>query len=67
MHASSTRLILRTNPSGLSCGAEPGLVVTPEYASLCTFTGKIYSMTGDVSGDVIKDSEVELRLVMLRR
>jgi hypothetical protein len=39
----------------------------PEYASLYKFTGKIYSMTGDVSGDVMKDSEVELRLVMLRQ
>jgi hypothetical protein len=28
-----------------------------------TFTGEIYSMTGDVSGDVMKDSEVELRLI----
>jgi hypothetical protein len=47
---SSTRLILRTNPSGLICGADPGLAVTPEYASLRTFTGKIYGMTGDVNG-----------------
>jgi len=43
------------------------LVVTPEYASLGTFTGTIYRMTVDVSGDVMKDSEVELRLVMIRR
>ena len=35
----------------------------PEYASLCKFTGEIYSMTVDVGGDVMKDSEVELRLI----
>ena len=33
---------LRRNPSGQTCGADPGLAVTPEYASLCKFTGKIY-------------------------
>ena len=63
MLVSSTTLILRTNPSGLICGTDPGLAVTPEYASLC----KIYSTTGGVSGDLIKDSEAEMRLVMARQ
>jgi hypothetical protein len=54
-------------PGGLTCGANPGLPVTPEYASPFKFTGKIYGVTVDVSGDLIKDSEAELRLVMARQ
>ena len=55
------------NPGGLTCGANPGLPVTPEYSSPFKFTGKIYGVTVDVSGDLIKDSEAELRLVMARQ
>ena len=55
------------NPGGLTCGANPGLPVTPEYPSPFKFTGKIYSMTVDVSGDLIKDDEARLRLVMARQ
>jgi hypothetical protein len=55
------------NPGGLTCGANPGLPVTPEYRSPFKFTGKIYSVEVDVSGDLIKDEEAELRLVMARQ
>jgi arylsulfatase A-like enzyme len=55
------------NPGGLTCGANPGLAVTPEYSSPFKFTGKIYGVTVDVSGDLIRDSEAELRLVMARQ
>ena len=55
------------NPGGLTCGANPGLPVTPEYSSPFKFTGKIYGVTVDVSGDLIKDSEAEMRLVMARQ
>ena len=55
------------NPGGLTCGANPGLPVTPEYPSPFKFTGKIYGVTVDVSGDLIKDAEAELRLVMARQ
>ncbi len=55
------------NPGGLTCGANPALPVTPEYSSPFKFTGKIYGVTVDVSGDLIKDSEAELRLVMARQ
>jgi arylsulfatase len=41
--------------------------VTPEYPSPFKFTGKIYGVTVDVSGDLIKDSEAELRMVMARQ
>ena len=55
---------LLLNPGGLTCGANPGLPVTPEYSSPFKFTGKIYGVTVDVSGDLIRDTEAELRLVM---
>jgi len=55
------------NPGGLTCGANPGLPVTPEYSSPFKFTGEIYGVTVDVSGDLIKDDEAELRLVMARQ
>ena len=55
------------NPGGLTVGANPGLPVTPEYASPFPFTGKIYSVTVDVSGDLIKDDEAELSVVMARQ
>jgi arylsulfatase len=55
------------NPGGLTCGANPGLPVTPEYSSPFKFTGTIYSVTVDVSGELIKDSEAELRMVMARQ
>jgi hypothetical protein len=58
---------LMFNPGGLTCGANPGLPVTPEYSSPFKFTGKIYGVTVDVSGDLIKDSEAEMRLVMARQ
>jgi hypothetical protein len=54
-------------PGGLTCGANPGLPVTPEYSSPFKFTGKIYGVTVDVSGDLIRDSEAEMRLVMARQ
>jgi arylsulfatase len=58
---------LAFNPGGLTCGANPGLPVTPDYPSPFTFTGTIYGVTVDVSDDLIKDDEAELRLVMARQ
>jgi arylsulfatase len=55
------------NPGGLTCGANPGLAVMSEYTSPFKFTGKIYGVTVDVSGDLIRDSEAELRMVMARQ
>ena len=52
---------------GLACGANPGLPVTPEYPSPFKFTGKIYGVTVDVSGDLIRDTEAELSVVMARQ
>ena len=55
------------NPGGLTRGANRALPITPEYASPFKFTGKVYGGTVDVSGDLIEDSEAELRLVMDRQ
>lgn len=61
----TTPIIL--NPGGLTCGANPGLPVTPEYASPFAFTGTIHSVTVDVSGELTRDTESELRAVMARQ
>lgn len=62
-----------TNPimlglaSGIAIGADPGAPVTDEYQPPYSFTGKLYSVTIDVSGDLIRDSEAEMRIVMARQ
>jgi arylsulfatase A-like enzyme len=55
------------NPGALTCGANPGSPVTPDYASPFRFTGTLHSVTVDVSGDVIHDSESEMRMAMARQ
>jgi arylsulfatase A-like enzyme len=52
---------------GISCGEDPGAPVIPDYKPPYAFTGKLHSVTVDVSGDVIKDTEAELRAVMARQ
>ena len=51
----------------LECGMASGSPVTPEYAPPFEFTGEIDSVTVDVSGELIKDSEGELRQIMARQ
>jgi len=53
--------------SGIAIGADPGAPVTDEYRPPYSFTGKLYSVTIDVSGDLIQDSEAEMRIVMARQ
>jgi len=55
------------NPGALTCGANPGSAVTDDYASPFKFTGTIHSVTVDVSGKLIEDSEAELRVHMARQ
>ena len=55
------------NPGALTCGANPGSAVTDDYASPFKFTGTIHSVTVDVSGELIEDSEAELRVHMARQ
>jgi arylsulfatase len=53
--------------AGVAVGADPGAPVTDEYAAPFPFTGTIFSVTYDVSGDLIRDSEAELRMMMARQ
>jgi arylsulfatase len=55
------------NPGALTCGANPGSPVTPDYPSPFRFTGTLRTVTVDVSGDLIRDSESELRMAMARQ
>jgi arylsulfatase A-like enzyme len=55
------------NPGGLTCGANPGLPVTPDYRAPFRFTGTLYRVTVDLSGDLISDTESEMRLAMSRQ
>jgi arylsulfatase A-like enzyme len=62
-----------TNPlsvgllSTINCGADVGAPVTPKYKTPFPFTGKIYKVTVDVSGELIRDHEVELRKHLARQ
>jgi arylsulfatase len=62
-----------TNPivlglaSGVSIGADAGSSVTEEYSPPFEFTGKIYSVTIDVSGELIEDDEATMRTIMARQ
>jgi arylsulfatase len=55
------------NPGAATCGANPGSPVTPDYSSPFRFTGTLHSVTVDVSGDLIDDSESEMRMAMARQ
>jgi arylsulfatase len=55
------------NPGALTCGSNPGSPVTPDYPSPFRFTGTLHTVTVDVSGDLIIDSEIEMRLAMARQ
>jgi arylsulfatase A-like enzyme len=55
------------NPGGLTCGANPGSPVTPDYRSPFAFTGSIGRVTVEVSGELIKDDEAELRAHLARQ
>ena len=55
------------NPGALTCGANPGSPVTPDYEGPFTFTGTLHGVTLDVSGDLINDTEAELRVHLARQ
>ena len=55
------------NPGALTCGANPGSPVTPDYEGPFTFTGTLHSVTLDVSGELIQDPEAELRAHLARQ
>ena len=55
------------NPGALTCGANPGSPVTPDYPSPFRFTGTLHTVTVDVSGELIIDTESEMRMAMARQ
>jgi arylsulfatase len=55
------------NPGGLTCGANPGSAIVPGYRAPFRFTGTLRTVTVDVSGDLITDTESELRMAMARQ
>ena len=63
-----------TNPimlglaSGVAVGRDEGSPVTMEhYEGPFPFTGKIHTVTIDVSGDLIVDTEAQMRAIMARQ
>lgn len=52
---------------GVTCGSAPKSPVTPDYRPPFEFTGKIYNVTVDVSGQLIEDKEAEMRIAMARQ
>ncbi|MEU7766791.1 arylsulfatase [Nocardia sp. NPDC049190] len=55
------------NPGGMTCGANPGSAVVPDYAPPFRFTGTLHSVTVDLSGDLITDVDSEIRMHMARQ
>jgi arylsulfatase A-like enzyme len=55
------------NPGGLTCGANPGTAITPDYRAPFPFTGTLHTVTIDVSGDLITDTDAEMRMAMARQ
>ena len=52
---------------GLVCGADTGSPVWDKYKPPFKFTGTLYSVTVDVSGELIKDDEQALKIIMARQ
>ena len=53
--------------AGIVCGADIGSPVWNKYDPPFTFTGTLHSVTVDVSGDLIEDTEAEMRVAMARQ
>jgi len=52
---------------GITVGADPGAPVAPFYQTPFEFTGTLHSVTFDVSGDLIQDSEAEMRQILAKQ
>jgi arylsulfatase A-like enzyme len=55
------------NPGGVTCGANPGSPVTTDYQAPFRFTGTLHTVTVDLSGDLITDTDSEMRIAMSRQ
>ncbi len=58
---------LAIHPGGLTCGVNPGSPVTPDYRAPFRFTGILRTAILDLSGDLITDSEADMRVAMARQ
>ena len=63
----TTPMVFGVAGGALECGRDSGAPVTPAYGPPFEFTGEIDSVTVDVSGELIKDSEAEMRQIMARQ
>jgi arylsulfatase len=52
---------------GMVCGADPGSPVWDKYKPPFRFTGRLYSTTVEVSGELIKDEEQEVKRLLMRQ
>ena len=55
------------NPGALTCGANPGSPVTPDYPRPFRFTGTLHTVTVDVAGELITDTESRDAVAMARQ
>jgi hypothetical protein len=55
------------NPGGLTCGANPGSAIVGDYQAPFPFTGTLHTVTIDLSGELITDTESEIRMAMARQ
>ena len=55
------------NPGALSCGLNGGAPVISSYKSPFKFTGELKYVTVDLSGDLIEDTEAQLKAAMARQ
>src|SRR5258708_265752 len=55
------------NPGGLTCGANPGSAIAEGYHAPFAFTGTLHTVTVDLSGDLITDTDSEMRMAMSRQ
>jgi arylsulfatase A-like enzyme len=49
---------------GLTCGRDEGSSVTTAYRAPFAFTGTLHNVAVDVSGDLIQDTEAEMKAIM---
>jgi arylsulfatase len=63
----TTPLVFGVAGGALECGQDSGSPVTPEYKPPFEFTGTIDTVTVDVSGELIRDTEAEMRQIMARQ
>jgi hypothetical protein len=55
------------NPGVMACGANHGSPIVADYPAPFRFTGLLRAVTVDVSGELIIDSEAEMRMAMSRQ